>query len=151
MSDATSVSNLLMWILIILLVMLLAFMVVRLFNKLRGDNKVFYEEKGAINLRVQKLPDIRIATKNCKDFKAVVYGNVMVISYANPFGGMKKFKCRLSGDPIKQPFMVKFTEADFKKFCYHIQPGNIAVFKTKITFNYNLAVKCRYYKLKKGV
>lgn len=140
-----------MWILIIALGIVFVALTARLINNLRGDNKVFYSEKGAINLRVDKLPDIRIATKNCKDFKLTVKDNILVISYANPFGGVKSFTCNIVGDPVKKGFVLTFTEQDFKKLCFHLKPGNIAVYKNKITFNYNLTVRARFNYLKKEV
>lgn len=150
-TDDATVSTVLMWILIILLASIFVVLLVRLINNSRGDNKVFYSEKGAINIRVDKLPDIRIATKNCKDFKVTVLKNLMTISYANPFGGVKKFECHLVGDPIHKGFVLDFTEQDFKKLCYHLKPGTLAIHKTKIIFNYNQAVRCRFTYMKKEV
>lgn len=150
-TDEASVSTVLMWALVILLGILLIAMCARLFNNLRGDNRVFYSEKGAINIRIEKLPDIRIVTKNCKDFQAVVIGNTLIISYANPFGGVKEFKCSLVGDPIKKGFVLKFTETEFKKFCHHIKPGNLSISKNRITFNYNKSVGTKLTYLKKEV
>ncbi|MFF2798181.1 hypothetical protein, partial [Lysinibacillus xylanilyticus] len=122
-----------------------------LYVNLKGDNRIFYEEKGAINLRIDRLPDIRIATKNCKDFKLTVTENTMVISYANPFGGVKEFICHLVGDPVKRGFVLNLKEQDFKRLCYHLKPGSIAVHKNKIVFNYNSAVPARLTYLKKEV
>lgn len=150
-SDSASVSTVLMWILILLLAILLIALLARMYINLQGDNKIFYSEEGAINLRVDKLPDIRIATKNCKDFQLTVADNVMVISYANPFGGVKEFRCNIVGDPVKKGFIMKFKEEDFKKLCYHLKPGNIAIYKNKIIFNYNLAVRAKLNYLKKEV
>ena len=150
-TEDTSVKTVLIWCLIILLGIVLVVMISKLINNFRGDNQMFYSEKGAINLRIDKLPDIRVATKNCKDFSLTVYKNVMIISYANPFGGVKSFQCTLVGEPIQDGFIMKFTEQDFKKLCYHLKPGNIAIHKNRIVFNYNLSVKAKFYYLKKEV
>lgn len=149
--DYTTIATLLSWTIVLLLGVVFIVLLARLFIKLKGDNKVFYSEKGAINLRVDRLPDIRVATKNCKDFKLVVRGNTLILSYANPFGGVKEFKCNIVGDPVERGFMLTFSEEDFRKLCVHLKPGAIAVHRTKITFNYNLAVKAKFSYLKREV
>ena len=150
-SNEAQASTVLMWTLILLLVVLLVAVAFKVINKLRGDNKVYYDQKGAINLRVDRLPDLRIATKSCNSFKVRVYDKTMLISYANPFGGVKEFKCNIVGDPVKKPFEVKFTEQSFKKFCMNLKPGKIAFTKTKVIFNYNKSVPAKLTYLKKEV
>ena len=111
---------------------------------MKGDNQVYYEEKGAINLRIAKLPELRIATKNCKDFKLVAKGKQMVISYANPFGQVKEFEIEIVGNPVKKAFQLTFTEEEFKKLCFHLKPGKLAVQKNKLIFNYGSAVRVKF-------
>lgn len=142
--NSVPVETVLMWSIAIVLGIVFVSLAVSFLLKLRGNNEIFYSEKGAINLRIEKLPDIRVATKNCKDFKLVAIGKTITISYANPFGGLKRFKFNIVGDPVKKPFELKFTEQDFKKLCFHLKPGNIAVTKTKIIFNYNQSVRVRF-------
>lgn len=135
------VSEFLMWALVAILAILLVAILTRFINKSRRGNAVFYEQKGAINLRLQKLPDLRIATKHCKDFHMEVRDKTMLLSYANPIGGKKEFKCKLVGEPCKQPILVKFTEQEFRKLCINLKPGKIAIRGRKVLLNYNLTVK----------
>jgi len=150
-NEGVPVSTVLMWVLIAILAMLLLALVARLITNMKGDNKIYYSEKGAINLRVDKMPDLRIVTKNCKDFKLTAYEKTMVISYANPFGQVKEFECSLVGDPLKRGFVLSFTEQDFKKLCFHLKPGKLAVFRHKLVFNYGSVVRVSFKYLGKEV
>lgn len=150
-TESASISQVLMWVLVLLLVFIALALLGRFVTNMKGDNKIYYSEKGAINLRIDKLPDLRIATKNCKDFKVTAYEKTMIISYANPFGDVKEFKCVLVGEPLKRGFELTLTEADFKKLCFHLKPGKLAVFKHKLVFNYGSVVKVKFNYLKKEV
>lgn len=143
-TSVATVETVLLWSIVICLGIIFVSLAVSLLLKTKGDNQVFYSEKGAINLRIEKLPDIRVATKNCKDFKLVAKGNRIVISYANPFGGLKKFEFQIVGDPVKKPFVLLLSEQEFKKLCFHLKPGNLAVTKNKLIFNYNQSVRIRF-------
>lgn len=143
-TESATVGEVLMWVLVALLAMLLVGLVAKLITNMKGDNQIYYEEKGAINLRINKLPDFRIATKNCNDFKLVAQDKKIIISYANPFGQVKEFECAIVGNPIKKPFQLNFTETEFKKLCFHLRPGKISVLKNKLVFNYGSTVKVKF-------
>ena len=136
----------LMWALIAILGILLLALIIRLFNKSRKGNSVFYEEKGAINLRIQKVPDLRIATKHCKDFYMEIHGRRLTLSYANPFGQKKEFKCKLVGEPVEHHLLIGFYEPEFRKLCLKLKPGKIAISRSRVLLNYNLSVKVKSFK-----
>lgn len=140
------VGEFLLWALIALLGMLLLALLIRLFNKSRKGNAVFYEKKGAINLRIKQVPDLRIATKHCKDFHMEIHGKRLTLSYANPFGQKKEFKCKLVGENTKHDLLLTFNEKEFRKLCMNLKPGKMAISKTQVLLNYNRTIKVRSYK-----
>lgn len=148
LNDTTSINTVLIYSIILLVSVLIIFLIVSLIKRSRSDNSVFYEEKGAINLRIAKLPDIRIATQHCKNFKLEAVHKEIIISYENPFGGRKEFVAEIIGPPVVKPFYVEFKETQFKKLCFNLKPGNISITKNRMTFNYNRSVQCRlrYFK-----
>lgn len=139
--SAVPVEEVLMWTLVLLLGVLLVAVVARLIGKNRKGNELFYQKKGALNLRVEKVPDLRIATKHCKNFLIMIHGRTMLLSYENPIGGVKEFKCKLVGAPVKDYITITLNENEFKKFCRNLKEGNLAITGSKILVNYNLTVR----------
>lgn len=151
LNSSTNITTVVLYSIILLVSVVIIFLIFIIVKRSRSDNSIFYEEKGAINIRIAKLPDIRIATKHCKNFLVTVIDQEVIISYENPFGGKKEYIAEVVGPPIDKPFYVEFREVEFKKLCFNLKPGNLSFSKNKMTFNYNRSVQCRlkYFKEEK--
>lgn len=145
-ADKVALSTMLQWLFIFLLVIVVVILLVKLTTRLQKDNSLFYSEKGAINLRIGQMPNMLMATANCRWFKIIVTGNKFTLCYANAFDSIKEFECEIVGDPINKPFEIEFTEANFKKVVFNLKPGQVAVFKHKILFSYKHDVNIKRFK-----
>lgn len=133
-------------LLIIILIIIVVILVGKLITRMQKDNSLFYSEKGAVNLRIGRMPTMLTATANCRWFKIVVTDNRFVLCYANAFDDVKEFECEIVGDPVQKSFIIEFTEPNFKRVVFNLKPGQVAIFKHKIIFSYKHVVDIKSFK-----
>lgn len=141
-----ALSTVLQWLFILVLLIIVIILLGKLITRMQKDNSLFYSEKGAVNLRIGRMPTMLTATANCRWFKIVVADNRFTLCYANAFDDVKEFECEIVGDPVEKPFIIEFTEDNFKRVVFNLKPGQVAVFKHKIIFSYKHVVDIKSFK-----
>jgi hypothetical protein len=133
-------------LLIIVLIIIVIILIGKIITRVQKDNSLFYSEKGAINLRIGRMPTMLTATANCRWFRVVVMDNRFILCYANAFDDIKEFECEIVGDQVEKSFSIELTEANFKKVVFNLKPGPVAIFKHKIIFSYKHVVDTKSFK-----